>query len=262
MIVIETEQGSPEWFNERSGAITASMFAEVRKRVNALDDRQAAYVEAVRSGMETKDAAKVAGYKIAPKSDRVERAIAGERIGDYTDTAKNYAFRLAIERISGEALADGQFETYAMRRGHELEPDARRMHAFQEGLDIERVGLVMTDDEHFGASADGFIGPDGGSEYKCFVAPDKLRPILMDGDWDDVMDQAQGCMWITGRTWWHLCLYCPALAPVGRALTIYRADRDDAYIEQMEADLVEFDRLVEEYRASLANPYIQIARAA
>ncbi|AOE60405.1 hypothetical protein QZH45_14320 [Pseudomonas corrugata] len=35
-----------------------------------------------------------------------------------------YAFELAVERIGGAPL-DGGFETWQMRRGHELEPEAR-----------------------------------------------------------------------------------------------------------------------------------------
>ena len=39
-------------------------------------------------------------------------------------------------------------------------------HEIQTGLVVTQVGLVKTDDGIFGASADGFIGEDGGSEYK------------------------------------------------------------------------------------------------
>jgi hypothetical protein len=178
------------------------------------------------------------------------RLKSGADKGDYSAAAKDYAFRVAIERISGEALDEG-FETWQMRRGHDLEPDARREHENATGLVVQRAGFVLTDDSLFGASADGLIGEDGGSEYKCFVAPEKLRSILIDGDWSDLTDQVQGCLWITGRKWWDQCLYCPALAPAGKNFVRLRVERDDDYIEAMETELLQFERLVTCYQMNL-----------
>lgn len=173
----------------------------------------------------------------------------GPNKGDYTEAAKDYAFRVAIERISGEPLDEG-FETWQMRRGHELEPLARMAHEAKTGLLVEEVGFVTTDDRLFGASADGFIGEDGGAEYKCFVAPEKLRAILMAGDISDVIDQCDGGMWITGRKWWDFCLYCPAL-PAHRQSTIHRITRDDNRIESLENDLMKFAALVASFETEL-----------
>lgn len=263
MFVIECEQGSPEWHKARAGAITASMFAEVRKRVNGLNEQQAAYVEAIKSGADPVEAQKAAGYKAAPRASVVARALAGEKVGEFSDAAKDYAFRLAVERISGEPLDEGGFSTYAMRRGQELEPEAREEHSFQRDLTILPAGFVATADYKFGASADGLIGTDGGAEYKCLIDPSRIRDIVLSGNIDEFKDQVQGGMWITGRKWWHFCLYCPALASVGRALTVFEVQRDDDYIEAMEADLIEFDGLVCEYESALrASPINEQKEAA
>ena len=203
MIIVECDQGSTEWHNARAGVVTASMFAEVRKRLKS-----------------------------------------GPNKGDFSSAAKDYAFRLACERISGEALQDDQFQTYAMRRGNELEPEARLLHVQRIEKFIERAGFVLTDDRKFGASADGLIDDDGGSEYKCLVSPERLRTILIEQNLDEFQDQIQGCMWITGRKWWHFALYCPALKPIGKELTIHEVKRDDDYIEAMEKDLLEFEKQV------------------
>lgn len=248
--VIECDQGSEEWHNARAGRITASMFSTVRPKVNGLTEQQAKYVEALRAGKTEAQAREAAGYKAAPKAEVVQRALDGEAVGEWSMAAQDYAFRLAIERISGKALDEG-FETYAMRRGHELEPEARREHEAQSGLFVERAGFVMTEDGAFGASADGLIDPDEGSEYKCFIAPDKLRAFWIDNDPSSVMEQAMGCMWITGRKRWHICLYCPALAPVGKQLWWRVFERDDDYIEKMEIDLLEFKGLVDQYEQKL-----------
>ena len=48
-----------------------------------------------------------------------ERLKSGKDKGSFTKAARDYAFRLAVERISGLPLDEG-FETWQMRRGHEL----------------------------------------------------------------------------------------------------------------------------------------------
>lgn len=174
-----------------------------------------------------------------------ERLKTGANKGGFTSAARDYAFRLAIERISGQPLDEG-FETWAMKRGHDLEPAARMEHEIQTGLIVQRAGFVLTDDRLFGGSADGLIGDDGGSEYKCLVSPEALRDVLIDHDFSKYIDQVQGCMWLTGRKWWDFCMYCPALEAVGKQLWRRRVERDDDYIEMMEPDLLEFAALVSE----------------
>lgn len=249
-IILECDQGSEEWHNHRAGVITASMFSTVRKKVSCLTEQQASYVAAIKSGSSQKDAAAIAGYKAIPKAEGIVKALDGQRVGDWSDAAKDYAFRLAIERISGKPLDEG-FETWSMKRGHELEPDARREHEAITGLFVERAGFVVTEDRLFGASADGLIEADGGSEYKCFVDPAKLRAFWIDNDASSVMEQAMGCMWLTGRKWWHICVYCPALESVGKKLWWKEFKRDDDFIEEMEADLLEFSEVVLGYEKLL-----------
>lgn len=250
MILVNCEQGSDSWHRARAGVLTASMFGVARKRVGELDERQQAYVDGVQSGLDEKAAAKAAGYAAVPKGAGIAKALRGEPVGDYSDEAKSYAFRLAIERISGEPLDEG-FETYAMRRGHELEPYARAELEVQTGLMVQRAGFVLTDDGAFGASADGLIGDDDGVELKCFIDPLRLRRFHIDNDASEVFEQAQGCMWITGRKWWHIGLYCPALAPVGKQLWWRRFERDEEFIEKMRADLLAFRSVVDAYEQNL-----------
>lgn len=251
MKVFEVDQGSPAWHACRAGVITASMFKVARAKVNGLDERQTAYVNAIRkAGMSEKDAMVLAGYKAKPTSETVARALAGEKVGDFADPAKTYAFRLAIERISGEALQDDKFETYAMRRGHELEPDARRAHE-RLGVVVRRAGFVTTDDGLYGASVDGLIDPKGASEYKCLVGPDPLREVLLANDLSEFTDQMQGGLMVTGLDYFHFGLYCPALSSIGQDFTLRLVNRDQAYVDALQADLNEFNALVESYVGQL-----------
>lgn len=177
----------------------------------------------------------------------LDKLKSGPNKGGYKKAAMDYAFRLAIERISGEPLDEG-FETWSMRRGKELEPEARALHALHLGRDVIETGFVRTTDGKFGASADGLIGDDEGAEYKCLVDPARLRPIILDDEIDEFMPQIQGCLWLTGRTRWHFALYCPALAAAERELIVHPVERDEDYIAQMESELIAFDRIVEGFR--------------
>tara|TARA_R110002126_G_scaffold80580_3_gene199500 strand:+ start:2820 stop:3461 length:642 start_codon:yes stop_codon:yes gene_type:complete len=175
----------------------------------------------------------------------------GKNKGEVSKAAKEYAFRIAVERISGQPLDDNFYETYAMRRGRELEEEARLKHEEKKGILVDQSGIILTDDRKFGASVDGFIDLDGCSEYKCFIGPPSLMPILLDGNLEDIEAQMQGQMWVTDRKWCDFVLYCPALKPIDKDLTIITVQRDDDYIEEMEAGLIEFDKLVNEYKAKL-----------
>lgn len=250
MRIIECDQGSDLWIRSRAGVITASMFEVARSRVDGLTAQQQKYVDALLAGKSEAEARDAAEYKAAPKAEAVKKALAGETVGRPADAALNYAFKLAVERISGQPLDNG-FETWQMRRGHELEPEARMEHEMQTGLIVQRAGFVTTDDGAFGASADGLIGDDGVSEYKCFLAPEKLRAFHIDDDASGIMDQVQGVLWITGRKWAHIGMYCPALEAAGKQLWLKEFQRDDDYIEQLEADLWQFKLLVDEYESKL-----------
>lgn len=250
MIIHNVAQGSEEWFAARAGVITGSNFAECRKVVGGLTDQQQIYVTAMLQGRGEAEALSLAGYKSRPRSETVQRALDGERVGDYSTAAKDYAFKLAVERIGGKSL-DGGFQTLYMKRGNELEPYARMAHESRIMQAVDRVGFVTTPCGKFGVSADGFIGDDGGSEYKCFLAPEKLRTFWFDYDPSEVMDQVQGGMWITGRKWWDVGMYCPDLEPAGKDLWLKRIERDDDYIYELEQDLLRFEKLVSEYETKL-----------
>jgi hypothetical protein len=182
-----------------------------------------------------------------------ERLKSGPNKGDFTEAAKDYAFKLAYERVSGELMDEG-FQTWQMERGHELEPAARYTHEIETGCVVEQVGFITDDAGIFGASADGFIGSNTGLEIKCLVSAKGIRKLWFAEDMSDFMDQVQGGMWITGRSKWHFALYCPALASVGKELFLRIVDRDEKYIAAMEQDLRAFAELVDTFHHQLQQP--------
>ena len=194
----------------------------------------------------------ITGSMFATARERLKKS------GEPTSAARDYAFRLAVERISGQPLDDG-FETWAMKRGRELEPEARAAHEAHARVVVEPCGFVTTDDGLFGASADGLILDDGGAEYKCLVSPERLRETLITNDISDYMDQVQGGMWITGRSDWHFVMYSPALAGIEKHLFLRVVKRDEAYIEAMARDLLDFAELVNEFQERLKKPLPEAA---
>jgi hypothetical protein len=260
-LLYECQQGTPAWLQCRAGCITASEFKKARSKVDTLTQQQALFVGALRAGKDSKEAMAIAGYKRAPTSDLIDRAVAGEKVGRFSDAALDYAFQKAIERICRVPL-DENYQTWQMKRGQKLEPHARAAHedvlerrrkpgASLEDSMVLPAGFMTTEDGVFGCSVDGLIGTVGGAEYKCLASAKRLRKVILDGDISDFLDQIHGCMWISGRDWWHFGLYVPALKPVGLEFQMVEVQRDDEYIDALEADLLEFSVEVNRYEDRL-----------
>lgn len=174
-----------------------------------------------------------------------------KKTGEPTEAALNYAFKVAVEAISGIPMDEG-FQTWQMKRGQELEPEARDLYSIRTGNTVDTCSFITTDCESYGASADGLIGEDGGLEIKCFVSPERIRNAILNYDISEWIDQVQGGMWITGRQWWDFVIYCPALSGVGRELTVWHIERDEAFINQLKADLGAFTEIVNSFITKLS----------
>ena len=241
MKFIECRQGTPEWHQARSGLITASRFADAITTIGAMNEQQLAYVAAVRGGASEKDAAIVAGYKAAPKSDIIKRALAGEDTCQPSDTAKRYAADLALERISGMMLSEPP-RAWVLDRGHEMEDAARRIYEARTGAFVTEAGICV--DGTFGYSTDGLVDDDGLIEIKAPVDSIKIEAMWRTGDVSEYIHQMQGGMWLTGRKWCDFIMYVPALASVGKDLYVKRIERNDAFIDDMVDKLVRFETMV------------------
>jgi len=217
MIVLQHEQGSEDWLRARLGACTASRFSDARSVL-----------------------------KVKSKNGNP---------GDPSGDAIKYAWMIALETIAQEPL-DETFVTYAMRRGRDLEPIARAVYEKRTGAWVEEVSLILTDDSRFGYSADGFRDDDGLIEIKCPMAADKIGNVWASPETAhlEYLDQINGGLWITGRKYCDLIVYCPWLAPVGKDLFVKRIYRDDEAIASLESDLVKFMRMVDGFLAVLRAP--------
>ncbi|MDZ7922720.1 MAG: YqaJ viral recombinase family protein [Marinagarivorans sp.] len=179
--------------------------------------------------------------------------VSGPNKGGYSQKAKDYAFKLAYERIACEPLDDHEFSPWQAKRGQLLEGDARSAYEAKNGVMVIETGFALSSDRIFGASVDGLVGDDGNIEIKCFLSPSKLAPILFENDIGDCSDQVQMGMWITGRKWCDFVLYCPALKSIDRDLTVIRVKRDDEEIQKISEDLLKFNSFVQSIENQLRN---------
>lgn len=168
------------------------------------------------------------------------------RMGDLTAKTKtgygasraNYLSELVLERIVG--VPSDHFETPAMRRGTELEPEARRAYEMKTELWVVEVGFM----EHHeipmaGASCDGLVSADGLVEIKCLGAAGHLDLLLGGGIPCAYTKQMQFQMAVTGRQWCDLAAYHPGFPP-HLQLLIKRVYHDDAMISELEAETLKF----------------------
>lgn len=180
--------------------------------------------------------------------------ITGSRFKDARDKLKGgqpskacigYAMDVARERIGGSAPS--KFQNAAMRTGTEQEPFARAMYEARTGHMVDEAGFYLSDDAVFGLSPDGLIDDDGVLEIKTMVSSDTLFTAVADGDISAYMDQCLGYLWLLGRQWVDLALWCPDL----NHMAIHRITRNEDAIEALEADLMAFSRLVTQYENTL-----------
>ena len=143
-------------------------------------------------------------------------------------TRFSYMKEKANEILSGTPNING-FQNDAMRRGNELEPDARKFYTMLSGNDVEESGLIYLNElKRIGASVDGLVGRDGLVEIK---APS--LGVHMDYIIDGVMPtayikQIQGQMWVTGRKHCDFISYHPDAWKMG---FLIRVERDDDFIK-------------------------------
>lgn len=180
--------------------------------------------------------------------------ITGSRFKDARDKLKGgqpskaclgYAMDVARERIGGSAPS--KFQNAAMRTGTEQEPFARAMYEARTGHMVDEAGFYLSDDAVFGLSPDGLIDEDGVVEIKTMVSSDTLFTAVADGDVSAYMDQCLGYLWLLGRQWVDLILWCPDL----NHMVIKRITRNEDAIEALEADLLAFAKLVTQYENTL-----------
>lgn len=148
-----------------------------------------------------------------------------------------YANELAAERLMGKP--SNSFESEWMRRGTELEPQARSFYEFERDCEVSEVGLCLLDDGSAGASPDGLLD-DRGLEIKC-PAPHTHVAYLARGKCPaEYIPQVQGCMWICERDRWDFLSFHPDMPSL-----LITVERDDEFISLLSLLVAEMNQKIE-----------------
>jgi hypothetical protein len=119
---------------------------------------------------------------------------------------RNLRVQLVLERITGR-VQDSGFQSAEMKRGIELEPDARIAYEAHTGCFVEPVGFIAHDELMAGCSPDGLTAT-GGIEIKCPGAAAHLDYIRGGLPRAYFLQSVHG-LWLTGRAWWDFVSYHP-----------------------------------------------------
>jgi len=185
----------------------------------------------------------------------VSKLISGT--GKPSSSAKGY-----IDTICAEVLMDAPIETYqsaAMARGNELEPDARSWYELQTDNEVSQHGLCIRDELGAACSPDGFIEvtevdgilrPVGGLEIKCPMPHTHVSYLRSGKCPTDYIPQVQMCMWITGAQWWDFVSYHPLMPKL-----MVRVPRDQDYIDIMGTEVAKARAAIDKHLEQIERDY-------
>jgi putative phage-type endonuclease len=170
-------------------------------------------------------------------ASRVADLMAKTKTG-YSASRDNYMAQLVCERLT-KTKAEG-FTNAAMEWGTEQEPFARAAYEAKTGVMVEEVGFVPHPlIEWAGASPDGLVGADGLVEIKCPNTATMIDTLLTGKVPSKYNIQMQFQMACTGRHWCDYVVFDPRM-PAKAQLFVKRVFRDDAFIQEMEAEIINF----------------------
>lgn len=153
---------------------------------------------------------------------------------------RTYMHQLAGELVTGRPMVT--YKSAAMERGNDQEAEARDLYAFMTDADPIQTGFMRNG--RVGYSPDALIGDDGVLEIKT-KEPHLMVGVIEKGKFPtEHMAQCQGALWVSGREWIDLAVYCP-----GFPLFVKRMQRDEDYIAILRSETAKFvedlDALVE-----------------
>ena len=156
-----------------------------------------------------------------PSASQFSKIVTGK--GGKSTQVEAYINQLVAEELTGETTL--VYVNEHMKRGTELEPDARELYEALTGNTVQEVGFCLHDTVNAGCSPDGLIGEDGGLEIKCPAPATHVEWVKAGVVPSKHLQQIMGCLWVTGRSWWDFMSYHQTMKPL-----IVRVERDEEYI--------------------------------
>jgi hypothetical protein len=134
---------------------------------------------------------------------------------------RNLRVELALETLTGKPCEGNGYLSADMRRGMELEADARAAYEAATGDLIQTVGFLRHNDLPIGCSPDGIVGDfEGGFEAKCPIAAIHWEYLQRGGSVPpEYLPQLIHSLYVTGLPWWDFVSWHPAFP---EPLRLYR----------------------------------------
>ena len=170
-------------------------------------------------------------------ASRVADVIAKTKTG-YSTSRDNYMAQLVCERMTNTVAES--FTNSAMQWGTETEPLARAAYEAHADVLVDEVAMITHPIiEDAGASPDGLVGDDGLLEIKCPNTATHIDTLLTQTVPGKYITQMQWQMACTGRKWCDFVSFDPRMSD-GLQLFVKRVPRDDAYIQMLEKEVIQF----------------------
>lgn len=182
-------------------------------------------------------------------ASRIADVIGKLKSGKYGAGRENYMMEKLEEILTGRVAE--HFVSAPMQFGIENEGLAREIYEQTQGVEVERIGMVIHPTiDRFSSSPDGLVGEEGLVEFKVPNTSTHLR-YLMDGVVpEDYKPQMTAQMACTGRKWCDFVSFDPRL-PDDFWLFVIRYERDEKAIAEMEAEVEKFITELNEMAAKL-----------
>jgi len=170
-------------------------------------------------------------------ASRVADVIAKTKTG-YSASRDNYMAQLVCERMTNTVAES--FTNSAMQWGTETEPLARAAYEAHADVLVDEVAMIPHPTiEAAGASPDGLVGDYGQLEIKCPNTATHIDTLLTQTVQSKYLTQMQWQMACTGRLWCDFVSFDPRMSD-GLQLFVKRVQRDDAYIQMLEKEVIQF----------------------
>jgi putative phage-type endonuclease len=179
-------------------------------------------------------------------ASRVGDVLAKIKSGE-SASRKNYKMELVVQRLTGQP--GESFTNAAMEWGTATEPQARMAYEAHTGLFVEEKGFIDHPTiEGFGCSPDGVVNiindvgilvEDGLIEIKCPNTATHIETVLENKAPNKYIPQMQCQMAVTGAKWCDFVSFDPRV-PEDLQLLVVRVERDQEYIDSMEAEVKQF----------------------
>ena len=165
--------------------------------------------------------------------------------------------RLVVERLTGQSCEDG-YQSADMKRGTELEPEARAAYEAATGELVQTVGFLRHATLPIGCSPDGVVGDfTGGIEIKCPRSATHLRYLKGRAVPSEHLPQIIHTLFVTGAGWWDFCSFDPKF-PEPLRLFVVRVRREDVDLKAYELAVTLF---LAEVEKELAEAQVLMAEA-